>query len=98
LSLPHHFIIHTLFTQTLTTLNLWGNKIGPQGAQHLANALQINKVTTTLLLFLLLITSSFTLSTQTLTTLNLDSNQIGDDGRKRVMDIIRKNSIVKVSF
>ncbi len=60
LSPPHHFIIHTLFTQTLTILNLAINEIGDQGAQHLANGLQINKVTTTLLLFLLLITSSFT--------------------------------------
>jgi hypothetical protein len=52
----HHFIINPLFTQTLTTLNLSSNEIGDQGAQDLANALQINKVTT----ILLLITSSLT--------------------------------------
>ena len=44
------------FPQTLTTLDLQNNQIGDQGAQHLANALQVNKVTTTFLL----ITSSFT--------------------------------------
>jgi hypothetical protein len=42
-----------LLTQTLTTLDLNSNKIGQQGAQHLANALQQNKVSTTLLLLLL---------------------------------------------
>ncbi len=33
------------FTQTLKTLNLSFNEIGPRGAEHLANALQQNKVT-----------------------------------------------------
>jgi len=37
--LPYHL------TQTLTELNLGKNKIGDQGAQCLANALEINKVT-----------------------------------------------------
>ena len=32
-------------TQTLTTLDLEGNQIRPNGMQQLANALQINKVT-----------------------------------------------------
>jgi hypothetical protein len=36
--------IHHL-SQTLTTLNLQSNEIGAQGAEHLANALQENKVT-----------------------------------------------------
>jgi hypothetical protein len=35
----------TLFSQALTTLDLSVNEIGPQGAQHLANALEQNKVT-----------------------------------------------------
>jgi hypothetical protein len=56
-----HFIIHALFTQTLTTLALVWNEIGPQGAQYLASVLQINKVTSILLLpLLLLLTSPFT--------------------------------------
>lgn len=33
------------FPQTLTKLNLYGNEIGNEGAKHLANALQQNKVT-----------------------------------------------------
>ncbi len=41
-----------LLVQTLTTLALQDNQIGDQEAQHLANALQQNKVTTTLLLLL----------------------------------------------
>ncbi len=36
--------IHHL-SQTLTTLNIGDNQIGAQGAEHLANALQQNKVT-----------------------------------------------------
>jgi hypothetical protein len=36
--------IHHL-SQTLTTLNVYNNQIGDQGAEHLANALQQNKVT-----------------------------------------------------
>ena len=49
-SSPHRSNIHSSLSQTLTRLDLSWNKIGAQGAQHLANALQINKVTTLLLL------------------------------------------------
>jgi hypothetical protein len=45
--------LHHLLTQTLTTLDLENNQIGPQGAEHLASALQQNKVNTALLLLLL---------------------------------------------
>ena len=38
------FLFYPRFTQRLTTLDLEGNNIGPQGAQHLASALQANKV------------------------------------------------------
>ena len=55
---PHQSNIHSSFTQTLTTLNLCWNEIGPQGTQHIASALQINKVT--ILLLLLLINPTFT--------------------------------------
>jgi Ran GTPase-activating protein (RanGAP) involved in mRNA processing and transport len=34
----------TIQTQTLTTLNLEGNKIGTEGARHLAVALRNNSV------------------------------------------------------
>jgi hypothetical protein len=42
--LPMPLFAHYLL-QTLTTLKLYNNKIGDQGAEHLANALQQNKVT-----------------------------------------------------
>jgi hypothetical protein len=42
--LPMELFIHHL-SQTLTTLNLYKNQIGDQAAEHLANALQQNKVT-----------------------------------------------------
>ena len=42
-SLPIQILIH-YFAQTFTTLYLDYNKIGAQGAEHLANALQQNKV------------------------------------------------------
>ncbi|MBL8820828.1 MAG: hypothetical protein JNL58_32740 [Planctomyces sp.] len=37
-------IYYSHTTQTLTTLNLDSNKIGAEGAQHLASALQVNTV------------------------------------------------------
>jgi hypothetical protein len=39
-----HKSISIRYMQTLTTLNLEYNEIGEQGAEHLANALQQNKV------------------------------------------------------
>jgi hypothetical protein len=42
LCLSHPTVSH--FTQTLTTLNLWDNKIRDKGAQHLSDALQHNTV------------------------------------------------------
>ncbi len=56
-------LIHTfsVFTQTLTTLDLRMNTIGDHGARDVANALQVNQVTSILLLLLLLfLTSPFT--------------------------------------
>ena len=86
-SFPHiHF-----FTQTLTTLDLGFNQIGPVGAQHLADALRNNTVT-----LFLLYSSSFHhihFFTQTLTTLNLYDNQIGDQGAQHLADALRNNTV-----
>jgi hypothetical protein len=42
---PHPSYFHHLHSkQTLTTLNLWCNQIGIEGAQYLGNALQSNTV------------------------------------------------------
>ena len=50
---PHIDLLfsHLLFLQTLTTLDLSCNKIGPQGMEHLANALEQNKVMQIALLY-----------------------------------------------
>ncbi len=50
------FLIQPLihyFPQTLTTLNLYGNEIGGQGAEHMANALRQNQVGRLTLLYFL---------------------------------------------
>ncbi|CAF4356714.1 unnamed protein product, partial [Adineta steineri] len=44
----HHLANALQHNKTLTTLNLYYNKIKALGAQHLANALQHNKTLTTL--------------------------------------------------
>ncbi len=49
------FLACSYFTQTLTTLNLYSIQIGSEEVQHLANALQINKVSA----ILILISSAF---------------------------------------
>lgn len=41
---PIQLLVH-YFYQTLTPVNLVGNQLGGQGVEHLANALQQNKVT-----------------------------------------------------
>ena len=45
----YHQLIPVSFIQTLTTLNLWYNKIGAQGAQYLGEALRQNMVRSSLL-------------------------------------------------
>jgi len=45
----YHHLIPVSFIQTLTTLDLSGNKIGDQGAQYLAEALRHNTVRSSLL-------------------------------------------------
>jgi hypothetical protein len=71
------------------------NKIGAQGAQHIANALQINKVTTTLFI----IYSTFTHHlTQTINTLNLEYNQIGDQGAQHIANALQTNKVTASLF
>ncbi len=41
--LPSQPFVH-YFSQTLTTVNLFGNKIGPKGAEYLTNGIEQNKV------------------------------------------------------
>ncbi|CAF0836713.1 unnamed protein product [Adineta steineri] len=76
------------------TLDLDENEIGAKGTQHIANALQTNKVSTILDL-LLHFTSSFT---QTLTTLNLSWNKIGDQGVQDLANALQINKVTAIRF
>ncbi len=80
------------FSQTLTTLDLGSNRIGAQGAEHLANALQQNIVwlfTSLDLLCNLFIHHS----PQTLTTLDLGSNRIGAQGAEHLANALQQNMV-----
>jgi hypothetical protein len=70
-----HVVVSFRLTQTLTTLDLYGNRIGERGAQHLCGVLRHNTVSESSL-HLSHVAVSFQL-TQTLTTLNLRCNEIG---------------------
>jgi hypothetical protein len=80
------------FLQALTTLDLGSNRIGAQGAEHLANALQQNIVwlfTSLDLLCNLFIHHS----PQTLTTLDLGSNRIGAQGAEHLVNALQQNIV-----
>jgi len=90
-------ILLTLFhpcIKTLTTLHLSYNEIGHEGAKHIANALQCNKV----IYFLLFATPSKRHFIQTLTTLYLSYNRIGDQGVKHLANALRENTVINVLF
>ncbi|CAF1072842.1 unnamed protein product [Adineta steineri] len=66
--------------------------MGGEGAQDLANALQVNKVTTILLPSPRHFTSLLiTLFTQTLTALTLEFNRIGDEGAQDFASALQRN-------
>jgi hypothetical protein len=75
----HH--LH-FFTQTLTTLDLYWNEIGDEGAQHLVDALQNNTVI--LFVFSSLSYHRLHFSTQILTTLNLFTGRMRKDLAGRI--------------
>ncbi|CAF1643743.1 unnamed protein product, partial [Adineta ricciae] len=85
--------------KTLTTLNPEVNKIGDEGARHLADALTHNTTLTTLNLEVNKIgdegarhlADALTHNT-TLTTLNLSSNKIGHEGARHLADALRHNA------
>ncbi|KAG0276926.1 hypothetical protein BGZ97_009988, partial [Linnemannia gamsii] len=81
-----------------TTLKLSKNKVGPKGAQVLAEALKTNSNLTTLdLQFSSIGPSGAQALTEalktnsTLTTLDLQSNSIGPNGAQAVMDMVISN-------
>jgi hypothetical protein len=79
------------FSQTLTTLDLTSNQIGDQGAQHLANALQQNKVTRFSSLFF---PFNYSLSIFHRNSPHLTSiiGQIDDDVKRRIYEILKINT------
>jgi Ran GTPase-activating protein (RanGAP) involved in mRNA processing and transport len=85
-----HLCIY-FFIQTLTTLCLRENQIGDKGAQHLAIALQQNKVTWVRLCFFVFTIHS--LFAQTLIVLNLGWNQIGDEGAQHLANALQQNKV-----
>jgi Ran GTPase-activating protein (RanGAP) involved in mRNA processing and transport len=85
------------FSQTLTTLALVGNQIGAQGAEHLANALQKNKVTLfTPLNFLC--NCAFINFPQTLRTLKLYNNKIGAQGAEHLANALQQNKVTLLTL
>ncbi|CAF1667628.1 unnamed protein product, partial [Adineta ricciae] len=85
--------------QTLTALYLSGNRIGDEGAQHIANALRTNTTLTTLDLSgneigdegAQHIADALRTNT-TLTTLHLSWNAIGAEGAQHIADALPTNA------
>jgi Ran GTPase-activating protein (RanGAP) involved in mRNA processing and transport len=82
----------------LTSLNLWHNSIGDEGAEAIGDALRVNGVLTSLDLY----DNRFGVEggkaiaaalrvNSVLTLLNLRFNQIGDEGAKAIADALRVN-------
>ncbi|CAF3993437.1 unnamed protein product [Rotaria magnacalcarata] len=87
-----------LLTDALSTLDLSQNKIGDEGAQHIANALNTKKILTTLNLSVNNIgdegarhIANALSNNKTLTTLDLHKNQIGAKGAQRVANALDNN-------
>ena len=89
-SLSIDLFIHSC-AQILTTLDLEGNSIGTEGAEHLVNALQQNQVTSLTLLYLSVNYVS-NISLQTLTSLSLKANAIGYDISRRIDQMLNNNT------
>ncbi len=71
---------------------LSSNRIGNQGADHLANALQQNAVISLhFLLIIKLLISGFLI--QTLTTLYLGHTQINDQGVEHLANVLAQNEV-----
>jgi Ran GTPase-activating protein (RanGAP) involved in mRNA processing and transport len=81
--------LYSLFTQTLQKLELFNNAIGPEGAQHLADALRNNTVS------FICHFPHFHLhfSIQTLTVLNIGLNKIKGEGTQHLADALRTNTV-----
>lgn len=86
--------IFTFFSKTLISVELGNNQIGDKGAEHLANALQQNKVTGIVLFCSYPII--FYYFSQTLTTLDLYNNRIGFYGGQHLADALEQNKVTRM--
>jgi Ran GTPase-activating protein (RanGAP) involved in mRNA processing and transport len=83
-------IICNFLSQTLKKLDLSGNEIGDQGANHLATALKNNMVNHIFYSFIPLASVFFT---QTLTQLRLYKNRIRDQGAIDLASALENNKV-----
>ena len=91
------------FMAVLTTLNLWSNSIGDEGAKAIAEALKVNAVVTTLALGNNNIGDEGAIAiaealkvTAVLTSLHLAANNIGVDGAKAIAEALKANAVVTI--
>ena len=89
------FICYSHFLQTLTMIDLGDNKIGTEGARHLASAIQMNTVR--LDFFPSVLSSTIFAFMQTLTTLHLPHNKIGAKGARHIGNALQVN-LVRLNF
>ena len=82
--------------QALNTLDLSNNKMGVEGAKHLADAFRNNAVSICNLFFSVMYILTFWI--KTLTTLNLSDNKIGDQGAQYLADTFQNNEVMITFF
>ena len=94
--MPYSACTHLRFLlQTLIRIDLSGNKIGYEGAKHLAEALRNNTVATILSCHIFTCTHVH-FFTQTLSTLALVCDRIGSEGAKCLADALKHNTVTLI--
>jgi hypothetical protein len=92
------------FMALVTTLSLWDNSIGDEGAKAIAEALKVNEVVTTLDLRggnnigdegVIAIAEALKVNA-VVTTLSLGSNNIGDEGAIAIAEALKANAVVTI--
>jgi hypothetical protein len=92
------------FMALVTTLSLWDNSIGDEGAKAIAEALKVNEVVTTLDLRggnnigdegAIAIAEALKVNA-VVTTLSLGSNNIGDEGAIAIAEALKANAVVTI--
>jgi Ran GTPase-activating protein (RanGAP) involved in mRNA processing and transport len=78
--------------QTITQLHLSSNRIGAEGAKHLAEVLRNNQVIHCTSLSISCMSSHAHM--QTITQLDLSGNRIGTEGAKHLAEVLRNNQVI----